>query len=427
MTPHERETELTTEVERELRAFDQAIAGLPVDPEFEDAAEFARELRAERPEPDEEFTESLDARATAGFHGGGSLFARAGSRIEAIVSRVRGARSGRSTRGRSLRGSLVWGGGAAAVIVGAIVLIVGVGVSQIGNGGVSDDSLDSVTLSEGSSQAGRAESAEEPALDSATADSGGGDAVTESAAPASEGALGFTPSDRTANRDPSNRKVQRDAKLQLSTTPSEVRGVADQAIEVIEANRGIVFNSRINDNGDSSSVARLNVSVPTDRLQATLAELSDLAMVESRRDSSQDITANFRNAETRLSDFQAERESLLARLANATTAQESESIRRRLRIVDRQIAQARAAVQRVERRAELATIDLTVRGDGGGPSSGGWSIGAAADDAVDILRFLAGVGIVAAAVLVPLVALLLLAWLVRRRVVSSQRERALDQ
>ena len=49
------------------------------------------------------------------------------------------------------------------------------------------------------------------------------------------------------------------------------------------------------------------------------------------------------------------------------------------------------------------------------------------NDAADILRFLAGVGIVAAAVLVPLVALLLLAWLVRRRVVSSQRERALDQ
>lgn len=429
MTQHERETELTTEVERELRAFDQAIAGLPVDREFEDAAEFARELRAERPEPDEEFTEGLDARAAAGFPGGGSLVGRGLRRVLGLD----GDPADSSPRhGRQVSRRLVWVGGTAVFFAA----VVGVAVLQSGDDGSQTGFSDGVVTAE-RENAGQTKSAPESSADGgdAVAESVIGGSSADSAAPEGGGEGG--PSSGTDELTPppvgernsggqGNRKVQRDAQLELSTAPSEVRSVADQAIEVIESNRGIVFNSEITENEDADSIARMNVSVPTNRLQATLAELSDLAMVESRQDLSQDITANFRNAQTRLSDFQAERESLLARLANATTAQESESIRRRLRIVDREIAQARAAVQRVEQRAELATIDLTVRGDGDGTSSGGWSIGAAADNAVDILRFLASVGIVAAAVLAPLVALLLLVWLVRRRVIGRQRERALD-
>jgi len=236
------------------------------------------------------------------------------------------------------------------------------------------------------------------------------------------------PGTDTTSRDrgssQSGRKVQRDAQIALSTAPDDVRRVADESIEVIEANEGIVLNSEIRDNRDDSSVAELNVNVPTERLTPTLSQLSDLAMVESRRDATEDITSTFRNAQTRLQDFQAERESLLTRLADATTDQESESIRRRLRIVDGRIATARTALNQVERRADLATINLTVRGNGSAnPSS---TIDAAADDAVDVLKFLASVGIVAAAAIVPLGALLLIGWLIRRQIVHGRRERALD-
>ena len=220
------------------------------------------------------------------------------------------------------------------------------------------------------------------------------------------------------------RKVQRDAQLALSTAPDDVRRVADESIEVIEANDGIVLSSEIRDNLDDSSVAELNVNVPTELLTPALSQLSDLAMVESRRDATEDITSSFRSAQTRLRDFQAERESLLTRLENATTDQESESIRRRLRIVDGRIATARTALNQVERSADLATINLTVRGNGS--ASTGSTIDAAADDAVDVLTFLASIGIVAAAVIVPLGALLLIGWLIRRRIVHGQRERALD-
>ena len=372
----------------------------------------------------EEFIEALDAKAAAGFPGGGSPVGR-GLRRMFVLDGDRDEGDPRHSRQISRR--LVWVGGTAVFFAA----VVGVAVLQSGDSAQNGPS-DGVLTSEATADSAPASSADsggaaaDPAID-------GGAAVTQEGGEdlgLASGADDLTPppAQQRASGDQRNREVQRDSVLELSTTPSEVRSVADQAIEVIESNRGIVFNSQITDTGDETSRAELNVSVPTARLQATLAELSDLAMVESRRDSSQDITAEFRSAETRLKDFQAERESLLSRLANATTAQESESIRRRLRIVDREIAQARTALNQVERRADLATIDLTVRGNGGGAddSSSGVSIGAAADTAVDVLRFLAGVGIVGAAILVPLLALLLLAWLIRRRIVGWQREQALD-
>ena len=465
MTPHERETELSAELERELRAVDEAIAGLSVDPDLEGVAEIARELRAERPEPDEEFAERLDAQAAAGFPVGGSRFARAARRVPGATALSRRGRraSGRdASGGKSAKPSGAARGqrqgpsmalrvaGPGAVVAFVIAAIVAVSVysgdgALFSGGGSGDDSAqvssdgaaaegsgggrqteENAVIGGGQQGAGAASLESADSADSAT--DAGDEGVFTPAGPAPEAdsgnaeGLGFTGGGGDGKQR--DRKVQRDAKLALSTAPDDVRRVADEAIEVVEDNRGIVFSSEIADNGDETSVARLNVSVPTTQLQATLAELSDLAMVESRRDSSVDITAEFRSARSRLQEFRAERESLLSRLAAAQTTQESESIRRRLRTVDRQIAGARTALNRVERRADLAPIDLTVRGDGS--TSGAWTPGAAADDALDVLRFLAGVGIVSAAVVVPLLALLLIAWLIRRRVVHSQREHALE-
>ena len=427
MTPREQETELSAEVERELRALDHALAGLPVDNDLEGVAEIARALRTERPEPSEDFIESLDAKAAADFADGGSRVGRA-------VARLFNLRSRREKPGPSIRRSAIWGGGFATVAVGvALIAFVGVTVSMLGTGGTGgDDSSLEFTATTAADSAASDESADSggatasPDVGTEALGDAGSDPAT-AAAPEQEG-LPFTDegagSRSRANGGQDERKVQRDAQLALSTAPDDVRRVADESIEVIEANDGIVLNSEIRDNRDDSSVAELNVNVPTELLTPTLSQLSDLAMVESRRDATEDITSSFRSAQTRLQDFQAERESLLTRLADATTDQESESIRRRLRIVDGRIATARTALNQVERRADLATINLTVRGNG--TASTGSTIDAAADDAVDVLKFLASVGIVAAAVIVPLGALLLIGWLIRRRIVHGQREQALD-
>ena len=66
---------------------------------------------------------------------------------------------------------------------------------------------------------------------------------------------------------------------------------------------------------------------------------------------------------------------------------------------------------------------VTVNGDGGG---GQWSLCEAADDALDVLRTIAGIALVSAAVLGPLALLGVIAWLIWRGTVRRRRERALD-
>ena len=59
--------ELTPEVERELAALDDALAGRRVAPDLAELGELALALREERPRPTEGFGRHLDTRVERGF------------------------------------------------------------------------------------------------------------------------------------------------------------------------------------------------------------------------------------------------------------------------------------------------------------------------------------------------------------------------
>ncbi len=67
MRLREQEMPLDPEVERELDALDRALAGGSVDPDLEELAQLALELRSERPELSAETEASLDELAANGF------------------------------------------------------------------------------------------------------------------------------------------------------------------------------------------------------------------------------------------------------------------------------------------------------------------------------------------------------------------------
>ena len=67
MRLREHEMPLDPEVERELDALDRALAGGSVDPDLEELAQLALELRSERPELSAEAEASLDELAASGF------------------------------------------------------------------------------------------------------------------------------------------------------------------------------------------------------------------------------------------------------------------------------------------------------------------------------------------------------------------------
>jgi hypothetical protein len=391
---------MSREVELGLEALDAALAGHPV-PEDEGLSQLVRELRAERAEPQQGFAADLDARAAHGFPRvkSASPLARLRERIAATPPR----------RVLAPAGAFV-----TLLVVGAV----GISQSQLG-----EDGGQPLTLER--------DATEDPAdgVQQQTEATGTDGAEAQPAAPADESiepgvvAPPFDPIRPGLVPGQEDRKVERAAEITLSTEPDDVPGVADEVDDVTDRYGGIVVSSQVSGTEGERSIARFDLAIPAAKLSDALADLSELADVKSRSESTLDITEPFVSARERLADARAELDTLLTQLAEADTPRETRSIRARIDIVRGEIAQARRQLEDVGRRARFARVSVTVEGEGG---NGGWSLGDAADDALDVLRTIAGVALVSLAVLVPLAVLVAIFWIAGRAAARRRRERALD-
>jgi hypothetical protein len=387
-------------VERELAALDAALAGEPVDPDLTGLAELAVAARAARPVVSDDFASSLDSRVAGGFP-------RPPRRIDRVVAPVLRLRA-RASR-RMLLPAL---GAAATVLVGLVVV-----ASMVGGGGSSapDTKVPESTAAQPSLQQRSAEGEGGSAA-------GGAGTIAEPIPPTSD--------DELAPGRP--RRVERQASLTLEAKSGEIDDVADGVIRATDAAGGIVVTSSVSSGDEGRGGATFALRVPTRRLDDALARLSKLGHVRSRTQNSQDVTGAFVSAQERLDAGLAERKGLLRQLARADTPNETASIRERLRLVQSEIASARAQVRRLRTRTDFSAISVTIEpgdssgGASGGSSDGAWTPGDALDDAVRVLEVCAGVALVGAAVLLPFALLGLGAGIASRGVRRRRREQALE-
>jgi Domain of unknown function (DUF4349) len=361
----------------ELEAVDAALAGRPVAPEHAELAELALLLRDERPEPRPAWANDLDSRAKRGFP----------------------ARPKEPARWRVWFSPAVLGPVAAASVF--VLIIVGVALS----GGGSDDSGEGGGA--GSVQPLQAE------------DSGAG--AGASSEPEAARAGGSPGTD-----DRPNRSVQRSATITLAARSRDIDRVASDTGRIAASLGGFVQSSNIT----SSSGGDIQLRVPSNRLDTAIQRLSKLARVRELSRQSQDITSVVVSARERLNDARAERQSLLRQLAAATTVNETESIRARLRIVSREIAAARERLRSANNRANFADIGVTLVTSGNAAEDrddeGTWTPGDAFDDSLRVLEVAAGVALLVLAVTLPLLVLGGLGWGAGRALTRRRRERVLD-
>jgi hypothetical protein len=382
-------------MERELAAIDATLGGQPVDADLTELAELVLVLRDDRPHPTPAFLAELVERKAKGFP-------RMDEGTEA-ASRSPRFRSG--IKARPL--PLAFGTAAALLIVVTAVVSSGVLSSSDGGG-------QSVPAAGGGA-------------------GNGGVAVSPGAAPKPElsmpSAAALT--DRAGGGvrpDVRNRQQDRDAALVLATPRKEVEDAADGVIQVTDRYQGFVLRSNVSGGDRGRAGATLELRIPSDRLQPALRDLSELAHVRSRTQTTQDITARFVSARSRLNEAVAERRALLRQLGRAITANETASIRTRLRLANRRIAAARADLRSLRNRVNFSTVSVAIEADERIKASGGeWTPGDALRDARDILRTTLGILLVGLAVLLPLSVLGLVAWLASSGVRRGYRERALDR
>jgi hypothetical protein len=233
-----------------------------------------------------------------------------------------------------------------------------------------------------------------------------------------------TPLPPTSSRPRNNRpQVQeRSAQLALATDADKLQDAADGVIDVTDRYDGIVDSSTVHAAG-SNGHASFSLRIPTQHLNDALTDLSGLGRVTTRDTGSTNVTGAYVDAGKAYADARAKVDSLLEDLRNASSPSEAASIKQQLVVAREQLAAARAALRGIKGRVAYTpvSVEITAQGDGS------WSIGDAADDAVNVLEAIGGAALIALAVLVPLAALLALGWLGARELSRRRREATLDR
>lgn len=373
-------------------------------PERDDEfADLATLLREERQEPDPAFAAELDRWAEAGFPHAERPGAKPSAGLRSRLALL------------PPRRVLATAGAAFTLLV-----VVGVGISQLEptGSGDSDDSASGVAPT----------SLQEQRVPEAARGGGPdqGAAVSQAEGDLRSNLEGGATA-KAAQPPARGHKIAQDVDLVLASEPEQIREVSDGVNAVVNRYRGFVVNSSVQSgDADRSPGAQFELRLPARTLQASLADLSELAHVQSRTEGTRDITEQFVSAREQIEENETARRSLLRRLEDATTEAEIDAIRAQLRVVNAQLAAARTDLARASQRVQLVPVAVSIVSEEGADSDGDWSIGDALDDAGQVLSTAAGIVVVAGAVLLPLALVAALVALAMRARISRSRDRALD-
>jgi hypothetical protein len=400
-----------TDVATVLTVIDATLDGDAVEPQHAELAELSLILAADRQTPSAAFAAELDERVARRFAGASS-----------------GASPGPARASRRSRWQWLFAPGLA---VGAAALVAVVVVGLGGGGGRSTPTNPLST--DVKAAAGSAHARPSRALNLASSSSSASLSAGASAGRlAPGGAAVNSVASATAPTPPSSgRQIVQSAQLSLSTRPSRVDDVAQQVFDVVAAQNGIVQNSNVTSTAAYGN-AQFSLSVPSANLAKTLNALSQLhgASVVSRSDASQDITGQVGGAGRRLAEVRALRTSLLRQLAAATTATAVNSLRAQIHDVDASINSDLSTLRSLQRRVAFSQISVTINSVTlpivPVAHGGGFTLSRAVHDAGRVLVVVAGVALIALAVLVPVSLLVALGLWVAAALRRRRREQVLD-
>ena len=184
----------------------------------------------------------------------------------------------------------------------------------------------------------------------------------------------------------------------------KLQWASDQVSAITRDAGGYVASSDVTLGQHGSGSANYRLRVASSQLDRAIARLGALGTVVRQNETSQDITSELDSAKARLSDANAERQTLLRALASAKTAGQIAALRARLNDNRTLRASLDAQVKQVQRRADLTTIALTLTAPSANDPTaddGSWSLGDAATDAWHALRAILGGLLVVLAVALP--------------------------
>lgn len=301
----------------------------------------------------------------------------------------------------------------AAFVLTAITMIVFV-LAACGMSGASMDTTASYSANPGIQSTAVAVTADDTEVDEA------GDRLTRST---------------TADVPQQERVILRNATLTIVVADTET--TLDSISTMADEMGGWVVTASSSSHTRSDDITYTNgsitVRVPAERLDEALTMIREGAMeIENETITGRDVTEEYVDLSSRLSNLEAAEAQLVEILESAYTVEDVLAVQRELTTVRGEIEQIQGRLRYFDEAAAFSSIAVTVREHVpqlGNVQVAGWSPGGTAQNALGVLvvvgQFVVDAAIVLAIVGVPIGAVLVLAaWIVRRvwRTVRGERK-----
>lgn len=147
---------------------------------------------------------------------------------------------------------------------------------------------------------------------------------------------------------------------QISLLVPDVTQAMEAVTEIARDTGGYVASSNSNTQGQKGA-ASLSLRIPAQSFQETMSRLRRLALeVKEERTDSRDVSEEYADLEAQLRNLEATEAQYLALLKRAQTIDEILKVQQRLDATRAQIERTKGRMLFLERRAEMATITVTL-------------------------------------------------------------------
>lgn len=170
-----------------------------------------------------------------------------------------------------------------------------------------------------------------------------------------------------------DRKLIRTATMRIET--DAVSEKFEEIGNIAVSSGGLVFSSSFGNNGESQT-ASITIRIPGERYEDALVRLRKLGEVREENSSSSDVTTEYTDLNSQLTNLQATERGYLTLLGRAGTIEEILVVQDRLQGVRSQIEQTQGRINLLTNQTDLATITVHLApviagktGDGNGIGS----------------------------------------------------------
>jgi len=155
-------------------------------------------------------------------------------------------------------------------------------------------------------------------------------------------------------------KVIKTALVEMEAGKGDYVKIREDAVAVAKAAGGYVQDESSSRDDEGLTYATLTLRIPADKFDEVMSEVSSLGDVKATRVSTEDVSAEYVDLESRLRHLQAEEEFYLSLIGKAQTIQEMITIREHLDGIQLEKEQVQGRMSFLDQQAGFSTLTLSL-------------------------------------------------------------------